>query len=232
MFGLFISLLCKDAPQNPLEFAKRQIAQAVGSKSSDVKIEVKRGGQPESYTISTKNGKATITGSDQVGAMYGATEFAETAKYQPDKAWTLNKSSKPYLKNRGLNLFLTLPWNYAKNDTDYDIAALTDPNRWWFHNEDYWTTLLDLMAESRLNWLDIHGAWDISVTNAPNLYAYFVTSKTFPKVGVSEQIKAQNLRQLNHVIEMAHARGIRVSLMAYEANLRIPQNPNPGYEAT
>ena len=232
MFGLFISLLCKDALKTPLDFAKQQISSALGSRASDVKIQVKKNGQPEIYTISTKDGKATITGTDEVGAMYGATEFAETAKYQPDKAWTLNKSSKPYLKDRGLNLFLTLPWNYAKNDTDYDIAALTDPNRWWFHNEDYWTTLLDLMAESRLNWLDIHGAWDISVTNAPNLYAYFVTSKSFPKVGVSEQIKAQNLKQLNHVIDMAHARGIRVSLMAYEANLRIPQNPNPGYEAS
>ena len=91
-------------------------------------------------------------------------------------AWKTKATGKPFLADRGLNLFLTLPWNVEKNNTDYEIAALTDPNRWWFQNDDYWTTLLDLMAHSRLNWLDIHGGWDISVTNAPNLYAYFVTS--------------------------------------------------------
>ena len=106
------------------------------------------------------------------------------------------------------------------------------PDRWWFQNDDYWTTLLDLMAHSRLNWLDIHGAWDISVTNAPNLYAYFVSSPSFPKVGVPDEVKRANLARLNKVVTMAHARGIRVSLMAYEANLKIPQNPNPPYSAT
>src|SRR6185312_8967754 len=148
------------------------------------------------------------------------------------KAWTDKVDAKPFLPDRGLNLFLTLPWNYTKNDTDFDVAALTDSKRWWFQNDDYWTTLLDLMAKSRLNWLDIHGTWDISVTNAPNLYAYFVTSPSFPKVGVPESVKAADLRRLNKVIEMAHQRGIRVSLMAYEAGLRIPQNPNPGYQET
>ena len=30
-----------------------------------------------------------------------------------------------------------------KNAPVYDPAALNDPARWWFHDEDYWTTLLD-----------------------------------------------------------------------------------------
>ncbi len=217
---------------NPLLFARDAIEREAGSKMSNIELKVEPSKQKEAYTITSKNGKVSIVGSDKVGAMYGAFEFAERLRQHPDTAWNTNATGKPFLADRGLNLFLTLPWNYAKNDTDYDVAALTDPNRWWFHNEDYWKTLLDLMAKSRLNWLDIHGTWDISVTNAPNLYAYFVTSPSFPKVGVPQSVKDKDLSQLNHIIDLAHERGIRVSLMAYEANLRIPQNPNPGYDAS
>ena len=217
---------------NPLLFARDAVEKEVGSKISNIELKVVPSKQKEAYSISSKDGKVSIVGSDKVGAMYGALEFAERVHQHPDTAWNTNVSGKPFLADRGLNLFLTLPWNYAKNDTDFEIGALTDPNRWWFHNEDYWKTLLDLMAKSRLNWLDIHGAWDISVTNAPNLYAYFVTSPSFPKVGVPQDVKDKDLRQLNHIVDLAHERGIRVSLMAYEANLRIPQNNNPGYEGS
>lgn len=216
----------------PLEFGLHEIRAAAGARYADVKVSVKKTGEKESYKITSAGGKVQIVGSDQNGAMYGCFEFAERLRNQGSKAWSTRASGSPFLVDRGLNLFLTLPWDYKKNDTDYDVAALSDPQRWWFQNDDYWTTLLDIMAKSRLNWLDIHGGWDISVTNAPNLYAYFVTSPSFPKVGVPDSVKAVGMARLNKVIAMAHARGIRVSLMAYEANLRIPQNPNPPYEAT
>lgn len=221
--------LLQSEPQNPLEFARRHLERALGVDAVKVAVRVQPGGEPESFTI-TKDGEVTrVTAPDRVGAMYGAFEVVE--QFANEGAAHATKQ-QPYLKDRGLNLFLNLPWDYAKNDTDYDLAALTDPNRWWFQNEDYWTTLLDTMAESRLNWLDIHGTYDISVTDFPNLYAYFVTSPSFPKVGVPEEVKQKNLRQLNHVVEMAHARGIRVSLMSYEAKLTIPHNRTPGYENT
>jgi len=224
-----VALVVASAPQNPVEFGRQELARVAGNRAANVEVSVKPGPVKEAYNIVSEGGKVRIVGSDANGAMYGAFEFAERLQNEGETAWSTRASGKPYLAERGLNLFLTLPWDYKKNDTDYDPAALVDPDRWWFQNEDYWTTLLDLMAKSRLNWLDIHGTWDISVTDAPNLYAYFVTSPSFPKVGVSEEIKRRNLDQLNHVIEMAHARGIRVSLMAYQASLRIPQNPNPPY---
>ena len=215
--------------KTPIDFAREAIQAAVGTESSRVEITSYSGRVKECYRISSHDGKITIAGSDPVGAMYGAFEFAERVKNNGDAAWKTNVDGEPYLPDRGLNLFTTLPWNYAKNDTDYEDAALVDPNRWWFQNDDYWTTLLDTMAHSRLNWLDIHGMWDVSSTRAPNLYAYFVTSPSFPKVGVPEEVKRANLARLNRVVQMAHERGIRVSLMAYEANLRIPQNQNPPY---
>lgn len=224
-----VALVVASAPQNPVEFGRQELARVAGNRAANVEVSVKPGPVKEAYTIVSEGGKVRIVGSDANGAMYGAFEFAERLQNEGETAWSTRASGKPYLAERGLNLFLTLPWDYKKNDTDYDPAALVDPDRWWFQNEDYWTTLLDLMAKSRLNWLDIHGTWDISVTDAPNLYAYFVTSPSFPKVGVSDEIKRRNLAQLNHVIEMAHSRGIRVSLMAYQASLRIPQNPNPPY---
>ncbi|HVP90818.1 MAG TPA: prolyl oligopeptidase family serine peptidase [Terriglobales bacterium] len=46
-------------------------------------------------------------------------------------------------------------------------------------------------------------------------------------MGVSPEIKAANLGRLNKVIAMAHARGIRVSLMAYEARFHTPHAPAP-----
>ena len=229
---ILASLLVAAQFGNPLLFARDEIERVAPGQLSKIQLKVVPSKQKEAYSIVSKNGEVIITGSDKVGAMYGAFEFAERVRQHPESAWKTNASGKPFLADRGLNLFLTLPWNYAKNDTDYEMAALTDPNRWWFHNEDYWKTLLDLMAHSRLNWLDIHGAWDISVTNAPNLYAYFVTSPSFPKVGVPQDVKDKDLRQLNHIIDLAHERGIRVSLMAYEANLKIPQNLNPGYNAS
>src|SRR5579862_5658724 len=217
---------------SPLDFARSEIAQATGARSGDVRVEVRKGKAPESFRIEPSDGKVRIVGSDETGAMYGAFEFAERLRNEGAKAWTDTANAEPYLRERGVNLFLTQPWDYKRNDTDDSVAALTDPKRWWFQDEHYWTTLLDLMAHSRLNWLDIHGTWDISVTDAPNLYAYFVTSPSFPKVGVPDDVKAADLAQLNHVIDMAHERGIRVSLMCYEANLKIPQNPNPPYKGT
>lgn len=184
---------------------------------------------PESYSWSLNDGMAIVEAADDRGAVYGLSDLSENLKRGSAK-----KSGRgaPYLADRGLNLFLTLPWNYEKNDSDYDPAALTDPARWWFHNDDYWTTLLDQMVDARLNWLDLHGTYDISVTSFPNLYAYFIASKTYPNVGVDAAIKEKNLARLNRVIKMAHDRGIRVSLMSYEAHFKTPHRPKTGYEET
>ncbi len=231
MFVLALLALAGSVPTTPLTIAHSVAAQAAGARAADVRVIVKPGVR-ESFHVRGDGKTVTITGGDAVGAMYGAQEFAERLSRDPEDAWKAKLDAEPYLPERGMNIFLTLPWDYQKNDTDYDVAALTDPKRWWFANDGYWKSLLDLMAKSRLNWLDIHGAWDISVTNAPNLYAYFVTSPSFPLVGVPQAIKERDLAQLNHVVEMAHSRGIRVSLMCYEANLKVPQNPNPPYQGT
>jgi dienelactone hydrolase len=215
---------------SPVEFGRRAVRDALAGRGlkASVEIMVTGSGRPESYEITVKAGAAAVRGTDANGALYGALELAERIQRRGAEALrdgTL--TGRPFLADRGWNLFLTLPWNDAANNTDYDPRALVDPRRWWFANDGYWRTLFDQMARARLNWLDIHGMWDISVTDAPNLYAYFIQSEKFPKVGVAPDIKAANLARLNKIIAMAHARGVRVSLMAYEARFRTPHAPNP-----
>lgn len=215
---------------DPVSFGRQQLTGALAARGMKARIDIRVGGKgtPESYAISFKKGAVTVEAPDSNGALYGALELAEriTRRGKAALGGEVIKG-RPFLRDRGWNLFLTLPWDYKAGNTDYDPKALTDPDRWWFANDDYWGTLFDQMARARMNWLDIHGTWDISVTDAPNLYAYFIQSERFPKVGVSEEIKAEDLRRLNKVIQMAHARGIRVSLMAYEARFHTPHSPEP-----
>jgi len=226
-FGASVALAQADGP---VEFGRRAVNAALAARGLKAAVEIKIAGSggPESYAIAFANGAARIEAADTNGAMYGALELAERIRRHGAEALRgAAVAGRPFLRDRGWNMFLTLPWDYAKNDTDYDPRALVDPARWWFQNDDFWRSLLDQMARARLNWLDIHGTWDISVTDAPNLYAYFIQSERSPKVGVAAEIKAANLRRLNKVIAMAHARGIRVSLMAYEARFHTPHAPAP-----
>jgi dienelactone hydrolase len=223
---------CRTEPKagGPVEFGRKAVDAALAARGLETPVEivVTGEGNPESFVIDAAAGPASIRAADPNGAMYGALELAERIGGKGAAALSgLPVNGSPFLRERGLNLFLTLPWDYAKNETDYDPRALTDPRRWWFADDGFWRSLFDEMARARLNWLDIHGTWDISVTDAPNLYAYFIQSDRFPKAGVAPGIKAANLRQLNKVIGMAHDRGIRVSLMAYEASFHTPHAPHP-----
>ena len=233
LFAILIGVAASAAwaqADDPVAFGRRALDQALASRGLRTAVAIKAAGtgEPESFTITFPSGSVLIEGADANGALYGALELAERVRRDGAAAFQGPAvTGRPFLRDRGWNMFLTLPWDYAKNDTDYDPRALVDPARWWFANDGFWRTLFDQMAAARMNWLDIHGAWDISVTDAPNLYAYFIQSERFPKVGVAPEIKAANLRRLNRVIAMAHARGIRVSLMAYEARFHTPHAPDP-----
>jgi hypothetical protein len=222
----------------PVEFGRQQLAAAqqkagLEQSAADIPVKISPAGGPESYTIRLDGRSAAIKAGDAAGAMYGLLELAERVRLGGAGACARGKiTGRPFLRDRGLNVFLTLPWDYQNNCTDDAPEALVDPQRWWFQNDAYWRMLFDSMARHRLNWLDLHGAWDIEVTSAPNLYAYFIQSDLYPEVGVAPEIKARNLQQLNKVIDMAHQRGIRVSLMAYEARLTIPQKPKVPYPNT
>ena len=217
-------------PDDQVAFGRRAVAEALATRGLKAAVDIRTGGPgvPEGYAITFRNGAASILAPDANGALYGALEIAERIRRRGKDALAGPPiNGRPFLRDRGWNIFLTLPWDDRAANTDYNPRALVDPDRWWFANDRFWRTLFDQMARARLNWLDLHGTWDISVTDAPNLYAYFIQSDKFPKVGVAPEIKAANLRRLNAIIKMAHARGVRVSLMAYEARFRTPHAPAP-----
>jgi hypothetical protein len=94
-------------------------------------------------------------------------------------------------------------------------------------NEAYWREYLDMMAEARLNVLDLHAMYNLDNTVFPNALLYFATSATYPDIGAPLAERERNLAMLNRVIEMARVRGIRVALMSYRADADLLGNPAP-----
>ncbi|MBI3817932.1 MAG: prolyl oligopeptidase family serine peptidase [Planctomycetes bacterium] len=227
-----VNLQNERAADSPAAFGRTELASALASMPSRPAVDVRVDPvlAPQCFEINNSPSNIEVRGGDEAGAMYGALEVAERIKN--GGAAALAKpipGGKPFLNERGLNLFLTLPWDYDKNTADQSEAALANPARWWFHDDDYWRTLLDEMARARLNWLDLHGAYDLDSTRFPNFYAYFIQSELFPEVGVAKNIKEKNLARFNQIIDWAHARGIKVSFMAYEASFWTPQKQKTPY---
>jgi len=236
---LHAALLCiflRAQASGPMAYGQEQLADVLGkanlqSWSTKIATTIKKDLPKEGYVIRSDGKTVSIMAGDQNGALYGQLELAERVQLSGAKAFSRGEiNGKPFLEDRGWNMFLPLPWDYDKNFVDNDPAALIDPNRWFFQNEDYWKTLFKQMAWSRLNWLDIHGPYDLDTTRFPNLYAYFIQSDKFPLVGVDPEIKKKNLDRFNWIIREAHRHGIRVSLMSYEARFDTPHNLKPPYK--
>jgi hypothetical protein len=217
---------CADAPQpdGPTEFGVCRLHAALARAKSSAKVEVllasdpKAGpaladapaaldARPESYVIRTTDDITRVIGRDAVGAMYGAFELAERLDREGAAALPVRAPviGAPKLAIRGANPFLVMP----------DPSETT----WWFLEPTFWTEYLDMMARSRLNFLDLHGMYDVDNAKCPNLLLWFATSATFPDVGLAKEQREKNLAMLELVVHMARVRGIRVGLMSYRADL-------------
>lgn len=215
--------------------------------------------EPESFAIgrlpSAKSRVSlVVAGRDAVGAMYGLLELADgtvaraaevfgqtLAAWRRQKGQRMSDKTKasmkreaarwvlanwhspqqgvrPYLAFRAPNPFLSLP--YPPDEP------------WWFLSEEFWRKYLDMLAHCRFNWLDIHGMYSVLRTNFPNIYPYFVTSPSFPEVGVPEAEKARNLAMLKKIVAMAKRRGIKVALMSYHASWNVPGGRRVPYKPT
>jgi hypothetical protein len=134
--------------------------------------------------------------------MYGALELVEKIQdgsFPP--ASVINEA--PTTPLRAANLFLVLP---APGEAS-----------WWFLSQDFWTEYLDLLARSRIDFLDLHGMYSLANTGFPNALLYFGTSASHPEVGVAE--RPRNLTMLGAIVAAATVRGIRVGLMSYGSDL-------------
>lgn len=222
-------------PESPIEFGKSELGCVLKSVSAAEQVIAGTSSQPdvaralsestavldrrpESYAIFTVRGRWYIAGSDPTGVMYGALELAERIKLDgitKVKA-VLPITGTPKVPIRAANPFLVLP---DKNET-----------AWWFYEEEFWRPYLDLLAHSRMNYLDIHGMYNLENTSFPNLLLYFATSPSYPLIGAPPEQRARNMEMLKLIVAMAKGRGIKVGLMTYSSDtilggLLTPQPP-------
>ena len=170
----------------------------------------------ESFGIVPASDGILIVGRDAVGAMYGALELAERIAIEKRVAVESPVWAAPQLAIRAANPFLVLP--------------RPDEPSWWFFDEAYWREYLDMMAEARLNVLDLHAMYNLDNTVFPNALLYFATSATYPDIGAPLSERERNLAMLNRVIEMAATRGVRVALMSYRADASLLGDSTPAYD--
>jgi hypothetical protein len=181
------------------------------------------GVEGEAFEIRVENNAVIVEGGGPVGAMYGLLQLAEGVRYAPEGTSFENLAqiapqgkAAPAIPTRGINSFL-------------HVQAFLDPESWYYQDE-YWEKYLDMLAWSRLNFLDWHATFDLDTTLFPNVFPYLIKSDKFPKVGVPDDQKDRNLAIFKRMCAMAHERGIRVGLMSYIASWKVPGNPNPPYE--
>ncbi|MEW6237154.1 MAG: hypothetical protein AB1656_17365 [Candidatus Omnitrophota bacterium] len=179
---------------------------------------------PESLSVSIfprgDRYRAYAVGSDPIGAMYAAFELAEQietgAPETPVPQRIAPKKSTPSITVRGIKLML-------------HRQALEDPLS-WFHTEKYWDGLLDAIARSRFNYMEIHGIYDLMTAEFYNLFPYFAVLSAFPSIGVGEQQAEKNLKVLQRIIIEAHKRGINASLVNHNSSWSIPDKSAPPQE--
>jgi hypothetical protein len=162
--------------------------------------------RPGSFLIVPQGGRMVVVGRDAAGAMYGAFELAERVRLDGVDAVLRGGAiaAAPALPIRGANLFLTIP----------DARE----SQWWFRDLRFWRAYLNMLAHARINFLDLHGMYNPGNTNFPNALLYFARSRSFPKIGLADTEREQNLEVLRTVVRMARARGIDVGIMTYRSD--------------
>src|SRR4029077_16787116 len=160
----------------------------------------------ESFVLASDPTATRVIGRDPTGAMYGAFELAEDLRLDGASALPLSApvSRSPNVALRAANLFLVLPASNEKS--------------WWFLDEEFWREYLDMAAHARLDFLDLHGMYNLANTVFPNALLYFATSASHPEIGVASADRERNLAMLNTVVAMATARGIKGGLMTYRSD--------------
>jgi hypothetical protein len=220
-------------PGSPVEYGERDIATALQRAGSSAVVRVVLGADasaqpalpllagPESYAILGDGAGGTlVVGRDPVGAMYGAFEVAERLRLNgagvlpPDKPIT----GAPAMAYRSYNPYIVMP------DPDGEAC-------WYFLDASYWRDYLDEMAHARLNFLDLHGMYNLHTTLYPNALMWFATSTSFPDAGPPagagpstappENERIRNAAMLETIVQMAHVRGIKVGFLSSRADLAI-----------
>jgi len=141
-------------------------------------------------------------GSDDTGVMYALLEIADRAGWAADPAKPFSEvrdtAESPKIAERGITIF-TMQQRQFENR---------------LHDEALLARYFDMLARNRFNVFQVLFAYEMNGYACP-AYPYFVDVPEVPEVRVAGLTTAQrerNLADLNRLIEMAHARGIKVTV--------------------
>ena len=161
---------------------------------------------PEALTIwKTKRQNKpvwVISGFDERGLMYGLLDVAIRIGWVADRENPMSKvreiTEKPDVSERAISL-------YTMNRAYWESR---------FYDEAYWARYLDVLAQNRFNSMVVIFGYENGGFLAP-CYPYFFDVEAFSDVrmvGITPQEQQHNLNSLNHLIRMAHDRGIRFTV--------------------
>jgi hypothetical protein len=161
---------------------------------------------PEALAVKklTVAGKPSVffAGSDDRGLMYALLDAAELVA-------TASEPTHPFAALRDVEERPAI--------VDRALSIYTMNRAYWesrFYDEQYWSRYFDVLAASRFNRLLLIFGYENGGFLAPP-YPYFFDTPGFPAVRMSDLTHEQqqrNLAALRRVIELAHVRGITVTL--------------------
>lgn len=143
-----------------------------------------------------------FAGADDRGLMYAlldaAARMADAPAAAASSSLVPDVTEQPMVRDRSLSV-------YVMNRAHWESR---------FYDERYWARYFDLLAASRFNRFLIVFGYETGGFLAPP-YPYFFDTPGYADVhmiGLTREQQARNLASLNRLIELAHARGIAVSL--------------------
>ncbi|SEK66231.1 hypothetical protein [Parapedobacter koreensis] len=175
------------------------------------------------WNTSWQNKPATVvSGYDDTGLMYGLLDVANRISWSTDPSDPLHfvkeVTSSPDIKERG-------------------IAMYTMNRAYWesrFYDENFWAQYFDMMAQNRLNMLEILFGYENGGFMAP-CYPYFFNVDQYPDVKMADittEQQQRNVTTMHQVIKMAHDRGIAIRLGIWDHVYRggVQAGGNPDFE--
>ena len=175
-------------------------------------IEQKNIGVAESFTISRKGNKVTITGADGNGCIYGANKLKEYYLLNGNIKLQKTISEAPGMKIRGTCLGLQKTV-YLPGHKVYEYPY-TPENFPWFYDKQLWIRYLDMLAASNFNAVFL---WN------GHPFASLVKLKDYPFAPeVDDATMAKNQEIFSFLTAEASKRGIMVVQMFYNIIVSKP----------
>jgi len=143
-----------------------------------------------------------VAGTDERGLMYALLEAAESIRAAADSTDIFDAirevEERPTIRDRALSV-------YTMNRAHWESR---------FYDEAYWQRYFDVLSANRFNRFLIIFGYENGGFLAPP-YPYFFDTPGYPEVrmvGITPKQQRNNLAALNRLIELAHRRGIEVTL--------------------